>query len=133
MENVEAIVVTFQEGGTSTLSSFEALSNMKKLRLLMILGCFDLPESGCSTPRLDYLSNNLRLLEWNKFPFKEFPATFRPEKLVKLKLTKSNLERLFRNKTMKVLFGIFLIIIIIRIRICFYMIVTYFIFMVSHL
>lgn len=99
-EKVEAIVVTFQNESTSL--NFEALSNMKRLRLLMILGSFGIPKSGSLTPKLDYLSNNLRLLEWNRFPFKEFPPTFRPDKLVKLKLTKSNLVRLFWNKHIKV-------------------------------
>lgn len=105
MDKVEAIIVTFQNG--STTLSFEALSSMKKLRLLMILGCFGVPKNGSATPKLDHLSNNLRLLEWNRFPFKEFPPTFQPEKLVKLKLTKSNLERLFWNKSVKVFVDLF--------------------------
>ncbi|KAF3447805.1 hypothetical protein FNV43_RR08510 [Rhamnella rubrinervis] len=100
IEKVEAIVVTFRNEITTL--NFEALSNMKRLRLLMILGCFDITKSGTSsTPKLDYLSNNLRLLEWNRFPFKEFPPTFRPDKLVKLKLTMSKLQRLFWNKHIK--------------------------------
>lgn len=91
---------------------------LKKLRLLMILGCFGLPEKGNSTPKLDYLSNNLRLLEWNRFPFKEFPPTFLPNKLAKLKLVDSNLERLFWNKLIKVTFKNLYIIFLNLDRIC---------------
>lgn len=74
MDNVEAIVVTFQNG--STTLSFEALSSMKKLRLLMILGCFGLPKNGSATPKLDHLSNNLRLLSGIDFLSKSFHQLF---------------------------------------------------------
>ncbi|KAF3456070.1 hypothetical protein FNV43_RR00713 [Rhamnella rubrinervis] len=95
MENVEAIVLKFQEESTSL--SFDGLSNMKKLRLLIILCSFHIPESDGSTPKLNYLSNNLRQLEWYEFPFKEFPSSFWPDRLVRLKLIKSNLQRLWKK------------------------------------
>lgn len=101
MENMEAIVVTFQE--ENQMPSFRGLSRMEKLRLLMVLGTFDFqPGSGDSkVPELDYLSNELYLLEWNRFPFKKFPSSFVPYNLVELKLIESNLQRLW-NKSVKV-------------------------------
>ncbi|KAF3447807.1 hypothetical protein FNV43_RR08512 [Rhamnella rubrinervis] len=71
---------------------------MEDLRLLKILGSFAFQaETGGSAPTLDSLSNDLKFLEWNRFPFKEFPACFEPYGLVELKLIESNLQRLWNN------------------------------------
>ncbi len=41
---------------------------------------------------LKYLPNELRLLEWNKFPLSSLPSTFDLKKLVALKMPGSHIE-----------------------------------------
>ncbi|KAJ6855340.1 hypothetical protein NC651_040106 [Populus alba x Populus x berolinensis] len=67
-------------------------SKMSRLRLLRIRNaCFD------SGP--EYLSNELRFLEWRNYPSKYLPSSFQPENLVEVHLCYSNLRQLrFGNK-----------------------------------
>ncbi|KAF3447804.1 hypothetical protein FNV43_RR08509 [Rhamnella rubrinervis] len=96
LEKVEAIVVNFEK--ESRMSRFVALSNMEDLRLLKIHGSFAFQaETDGSTPTLDSLSNDLKFLEWDGFPFTKFPASFEPYGLVELKLIESNLQQLWNN------------------------------------
>ena len=92
---MEAIVTSMKE----STRTFEALSKMKKLRLLIIFLSIP-PINGNRLPdycHLDYLSNELGILEWNYFPYKGFPSSFRPDKLVKLMLTESNIQQICWN------------------------------------
>ena len=75
--------------------SFEALSSIKKLRLLRIEAklwikyggleddCDELEddcdglEDDCDGPEL---SNNLQFLEWSEFPYNKLPSSFQPRK-----------------------------------------------------
>ena len=63
---------------------------MKKLRLLKIN--FKQPQHGCirgnvQLPKsLSYLSDELRIIEWHKYPFESMPTSFQPNKLVELKM-----------------------------------------------
>ncbi|KAF3437674.1 hypothetical protein FNV43_RR20430 [Rhamnella rubrinervis] len=69
---VEAIVTAVEP--SKKLTSFQAISQMEKLRLLMI---FD-PDCGndSSTPNHVNLSKKyLRYLQWHKFPYKCFPSS----------------------------------------------------------
>ncbi|KAG6737775.1 hypothetical protein POTOM_059305 [Populus tomentosa] len=60
---------------------------MSRLRLLRIRNaCFD------SGP--EYLSNELRFLEWRYYPSKSLPSSFQPENLVEVHLCYSNLRQL---------------------------------------
>ncbi|XP_040363139.1 TMV resistance protein N [Rosa chinensis] len=45
-----------------------------------------------------FLSNFLRILKWNWYPFKSLPANFRPNLLVELKMQRSKLVRLWDEK-----------------------------------
>ncbi|KAL4312547.1 hypothetical protein GQ457_01G004640 [Hibiscus cannabinus] len=56
--------------------SADAFLKMKRLRVLRV---FNAPTP--SSRDLNYLSNELRLLEWHGYPFKSFPSTFHPENL----------------------------------------------------
>jgi hypothetical protein len=49
-----------------------------------------LPPTG-----LEYLPNELRYLEWDRFPLKSLPPSFRAEQLVELHLCFSKLEKLW--------------------------------------
>ncbi|KAA8537050.1 hypothetical protein F0562_029528 [Nyssa sinensis] len=88
-ETVEGI--NLDSRGTKELHlSAEAFSKMKKLRLLKI--------SNVQLPHgLEYLSNELRLLDWHGYPLKHMPFSFQPEKLVELKLCYSHIEQLWNG------------------------------------
>ena len=106
-DKVEAIVTSLE--GSKKLTSFEAISQMKNLRLLMI---FD-PDFICGndslTSDLEYLSKKLRLLQWDAFPYKGFPSSFQPYRLVKLKLVYSSIEKLWNKlPTVRISFKLFM-------------------------
>ena len=68
--------------------SAEAFSKMKKLRLLKMgdMGKVKLPQG------LNYLSNELCIIEWHGYPLSSMPANFQPNKLVELKMHCSGIE-----------------------------------------
>ncbi|MED6194614.1 hypothetical protein PIB30_030108 [Stylosanthes scabra] len=89
-ENLEAIVLPkFDEIKEEV--SVEALSKMRRLNLLILNGKVNF--SGC----LDFLSNELRFLEWKKYPFTCLPSSFQPNNLHKLILRHSNLKELWEG------------------------------------
>ncbi|XP_059453463.1 TMV resistance protein N-like [Corylus avellana] len=65
----------------------DAFSKMKNLRLLRICTAH-LPQG------LNYLSNELHLLEWHEYPLKSMPRSFQPNKLVELIMPGSLIEQL---------------------------------------
>ena len=79
----------------------EPFSKMKNLRLLkvgvekfpqdFINGTMQLPKS------LNYLSDELRIIEWHGFPFKSMPTSFQPNKLVELKMCCSHIKHLWKG------------------------------------
>ena len=79
----------------------EAFSKMKNLRFLkidnekfpqeFINGTMQLPKS------LNYLSNELRIMEWHGYPFKSMPTSFQPNKLVELRLRWSRIKHLWKG------------------------------------
>ncbi|XP_075673046.1 disease resistance protein RPV1-like, partial [Castanea sativa] len=88
----EAIQAIILEG--ETIQNYEAfpkaLSKMYNLRLLTI--------DGVHIPNgLDYLSNNLRYLDWDGYSSKCLPSSFQPVKLVKLTLWESEIEYLWEG------------------------------------
>ncbi|KDP26904.1 hypothetical protein JCGZ_18062 [Jatropha curcas] len=70
--------------------SAKVFSRMKVLRLLILR---DVPASQ----DIEYLSNELRYLEWYKYPCKSFPSNFQPGKLVELHMKCSNIEQLWKR------------------------------------
>ncbi|KAG8639895.1 disease resistance protein RUN1 isoform X2 [Manihot esculenta] len=62
---------------------------MKCLRLLIL-------QIEHNFEGLEYLSNELRYLEWREYPFKSFPSTFQPNKLVELHMPHSNLKNFLK-------------------------------------
>ena len=68
-------------------------SKMKKMRLLKMgdMGKVKLPQG------LDYLSNELRIIEWHGYPLSSMPANFQPNKLVELKMHCSGIKRLWNG------------------------------------
>ena len=47
---------------------------------------------------LNYISNDLRYLYWNNFPWMSLPSTFYPDQLVELILRHSNIKQLWEGK-----------------------------------
>ena len=60
---------------------------MKSLRFLKI--------SNVHLPKgLDFLSNELRMMEWHDYPLKSMPIDFQPDNLVELIMPGSHIEQL---------------------------------------
>ncbi|KAG8502594.1 hypothetical protein CXB51_000039 [Gossypium anomalum] len=89
-EAVQGIVLDYtgEQNKTWTLSS-DAFLKMKRLRLLRFF-------NALNSRDIKYLSNELRLLEWHGYPFKSFPSSFQPEKLVALLLLYSCIQKLWK-------------------------------------
>ncbi|PRQ33685.1 putative winged helix-turn-helix DNA-binding domain, leucine-rich repeat domain, L [Rosa chinensis] len=86
---VQGIVLSLPQEQKKELKR-EALSNMKKLRFLKI--------SNVVLPLgLDYLSTELRALEWHGYPSKLLPRAFPSEKLVHLNLCGSHIKHLWKG------------------------------------
>ena len=65
---------------------------MKSLRFLKI--------SNVHLPKgLDFLSNELRMMEWHDYPLKSMPIDFQPDNLVELIMPGSHIEQLPEGPT----------------------------------
>ena len=81
--------------------SAEAFSKMKKLRFLkidrvhhpqdIIRGPIQLPQG------LNYLSNELRAIDWYGYPLTSMPTNFQPNKLVELRMHGSGIKQLWKG------------------------------------
>jgi hypothetical protein len=67
--------------------------------------CFGQPAKVCIpctfdtvTHSLQYLSNELRILKWDEYPFKTLPLSFHPEELIDLDLSYSQVEQLWKGE-----------------------------------
>ncbi|KAK8501747.1 hypothetical protein V6N11_000213 [Hibiscus sabdariffa] len=90
-EVIEAMIIDNKRESNKRLNlSVDAFSKMKKLRLLKVL-CL----SNCDG--LKYLSNELRLLDWERFPLRSLPSGFQPDNLVALLLQYSCIEQLWKG------------------------------------
>ena len=81
--------------------SAEAFSKMKKLRLLRI-GNVQLPKDlirgKVQLPQgLNFISNELRVIEWHGYHLKSIPSNFQPNKLVELRMPCSGIEQLWKG------------------------------------
>ncbi|XP_058730452.1 disease resistance protein RUN1-like isoform X2 [Vicia villosa] len=86
LENMEKKVEAICSPGTYHLMA-NMLSKMIHLRLLILNGVN-------STENLTSLTNELRYVEWDKYPFKYLPSIFQPNQLVELILRYSNIKQL---------------------------------------
>ncbi|XP_050206324.1 TMV resistance protein N-like [Mercurialis annua] len=96
-EEIEGIVLDSCEQESEKQLSAKAFKSMRKLRLLRL-------QNLQFSDGLEYLSNKLRYLDWEGYPFKSLPSTFQPDKLVELHLQSSNIELLWKGiKPLKML------------------------------
>ncbi|VVA37642.1 Hypothetical predicted protein [Prunus dulcis] len=77
--------ITMDKTGPVVHANAKCFSRMKKLRLL------NLANVNLSND-LEYLSDNLRSLEWAGYPSKYFPSHFNPENLLELNMCHSHIE-----------------------------------------
>ncbi|XP_058730509.1 disease resistance protein RUN1-like isoform X2 [Vicia villosa] len=89
-KNVDAIVLNGNESDTEVLMA-DSLSNMSRLRLLILMGVKVLGS-------LNNLSNQLRYVEWTSYPFMYLPSSFQPNQLVELILKYSSIKQLWEGK-----------------------------------
>ncbi|RDX72266.1 TMV resistance protein N, partial [Mucuna pruriens] len=89
-KNLEAIFIACPNEFLATTMRVEALSKMNHLKLLVLK---NVNFSGS----LSYLSNELRYLSWDKYPFTCLPSSFHPDKLVELILRRSNIKQLWEG------------------------------------
>ncbi|CAL9029496.1 unnamed protein product [Prunus brigantina] len=88
---VRGILINMPKKNDISMSA-EAFSRMKNLRYLINL-------NASLTGNID-LPNELRLLNWYRYPLQSLPSNFHPKKLVALKMPSSNISR-FERGSMK--------------------------------
>ncbi|KAD7477625.1 hypothetical protein E3N88_00761 [Mikania micrantha] len=88
-DDIEAMCVYT---GVDASCFYETISKRKKLRWLRVYPLFNSPAEGPN-----FLSNELRYIDWDSYPRSPFPDTFRPNKLVVLKLRNSLTEELWKG------------------------------------
>ena len=81
--------------------SAKAFSKMKILRFLKI-GYVHPPQDLIGGPiqlpqGLNYLSNELRVIDWHGYPLKSMPTSFQPNKLVELRMRNSDIKQLWKE------------------------------------
>ncbi|XP_057986653.1 disease resistance protein RUN1-like [Hevea brasiliensis] len=87
---IEGLVLDYMFDQGDRYMSSKAFLKMKALRLL-ILRNLKLSKD------IEYLSNELRYLEWRGYPFKSLPQTFQPDRLVELHLSYSRIEQIWKG------------------------------------
>ncbi|GMI79716.1 hypothetical protein like AT5G36930 [Hibiscus trionum] len=90
-EVIEGMIIDNKRELKETLKfNVDAFSKMKRLRLLKVCCLF-----SCND--LKYLSNELRLLDWEGYPLRSLPSSFQPDNLVALLLPHSHIEQLWKG------------------------------------
>ena len=74
---------------------FDKIPNLR----LLLFTCRQLESNKVqlSDGRLNSLPDDLIIFEWHRYPLRALPSDFRPEKLVKLDLSNSNIEQLWKG------------------------------------
>ncbi|CAL5212913.1 unnamed protein product [Lathyrus oleraceus] len=93
VKHVEAIVLDHEYGDYSEDDEDDevVVDNFSNLRLLII-------KYVKASGSLDYLSNELRYIEWCEYPFMYLPSSFQPNQLVELILEYSSIKQLWEGK-----------------------------------
>ncbi|KAG6676635.1 hypothetical protein I3842_15G162000 [Carya illinoinensis] len=86
-DRVEAIDGYFPDGTDIILLSSKAFKNMKRLRFFR---CRNAHFSG----EVDYLPNEIRVIDWSNCPLQSLPSTFHGEKLICLRLPRSHIQEI---------------------------------------
>jgi hypothetical protein len=70
----------------------KSFSMMKKLRLLMIQNYVHLSDD------LEYLSSELRIIHWQKFPLQSLASLMNLQKLLEIRMHRSQIEYMWKGK-----------------------------------
>ncbi|CAJ1978772.1 unnamed protein product [Sphenostylis stenocarpa] len=90
-KNLEAIVIEQRpEEFVQERIRVDALSKINHLQLLILKKVNTFGSLNC-------ISNELRYLNWDNFPFVSLPSTFEPDQLVELQLRYSNIKKLWEG------------------------------------
>ncbi|CAJ1978770.1 unnamed protein product [Sphenostylis stenocarpa] len=99
-KNLEAIVIEQRpEEFLQERIRVDALSKINHLELLILQNVNTFGSLNC-------ISNELRYLNWDNFPFVSLPSTFEPDQLVELQLRYSNIKKLWEGTKMPDLTGV---------------------------
>ncbi|XVF78451.1 hypothetical protein PTKIN_Ptkin14bG0134400 [Pterospermum kingtungense] len=95
-EAIESMVICFyrEQFEMMTLTA-DAFLKMKRLRLLKVF-------NQTNVDGLNYISNELRLLDWSGYPLTCLPTSFQPDNLVALLLSYSRVEQLWEGKRVRI-------------------------------
>ncbi|CAJ1952850.1 unnamed protein product [Sphenostylis stenocarpa] len=88
--NIEGIKLDLPEPNDQVGISGKALAKMKRLRFLMI-------NNAQFSDDIQYLSNELRLIDWPGYPSSTLPPTFQPKRLVSLNLSHGRIKNLWKG------------------------------------
>ncbi|KAH1084178.1 hypothetical protein J1N35_023939 [Gossypium stocksii] len=88
---IEGIIINSKRESNKVINlNVDAFSKMKKLRLLKVFGL-----SNCDD--LKYLSCELWLLDWERYPLRYLPSSFQPNNLIALLLPYSHIQQLWKQ------------------------------------
>ncbi|XP_054785609.1 disease resistance-like protein DSC1 [Prosopis cineraria] len=87
--NIECIRLDMPEAENVKISG-KALEKMKKLRILMV-GNANISDG------IPYLSDELRLIDWSRYPSSTLPPNFYPKRLVSLKMNHGRIKHLWKG------------------------------------
>ncbi|XVF78441.1 hypothetical protein PTKIN_Ptkin14bG0133400 [Pterospermum kingtungense] len=91
-EAIESMVICFYREQFEMMAlTADAFLKMKRLRLLKVF-------NQTNFDGLNYISNELRLLDWSGYPLTCLPTSFQPDNLVALLLSYSRVEQLWEGK-----------------------------------
>ncbi|KAF7813416.1 pentatricopeptide repeat-containing protein [Senna tora] len=88
--NIEGLMLDMPEPEEKVHISGKAFANMKKLRLLRV-------HNANISDDIQYLSDELRLIDWPRYPSSTLPPNFHPKRLVSLNLSHGRIKHLWKG------------------------------------
>ena len=78
--------------------AFSKMTNLRFLKIGYVQPPQDLVRGPIQLPQgLNYLSDELRVLDWHGYPLKSLPTSFQPNKLVELRMHCSDIKQLWKG------------------------------------
>ena len=74
------------------------MTNLRFLKIGYVQPPQDVVRGPIQLPQgLNYLSNELRIIDWHGYPLKSMPTSFQPNKLVELRMPNSEIKQLWKG------------------------------------
>ena len=81
-----------------SVEAFSKMTNLRFLKIGYVQPPQDLVRGPIQLPQgLNYLSDELRVLDWHGYPLKSLPTSFQPNKLVELRMHCSDIKQLWKG------------------------------------